>query len=73
MDSTDDSVKKLINAIEFYDGILDEQGKKSLILYILKTRLTESVKIRQNTTYASNIYLIADLKKYFLTKQSLAA
>lgn len=68
MDSTEDSVKKPIDAIEFYDFTSNERGKKSLTLSIVKTRLTESAKMRLNTTYDSNSLLIADLKEYFIKK-----
>ncbi|KAJ3651512.1 hypothetical protein Zmor_017547 [Zophobas morio] len=72
MDGTEDATKRLIDAIELYDTLLDADSKQLLITYVLKTRLTQSAKIRLRSTYTNCIELIADLRKYFLTKKSAA-
>lgn len=71
MDGSENSTKQLIDAIELYDALLDAAGKKLLTTYVLKTRLSQSAKIRLNSTYVTNELLISDLKKHFITKKSV--
>lgn len=71
MDGTENSTKQLIDAIELYDALLDAAGKKLLTTYVLKTRLSQSAKIRLNSTYTTNANLVDDLRNYFITKKSI--
>lgn len=70
MNSSEIVTKQIIDAIGLYDSLLDNDGKKLLTTYVLKTRLSESAKIRLKQTYTSNNLLIADLKRYFISKKS---
>lgn len=71
MDGSENSAKQLIDAIELYDELLDTAGKKLLTTYVLKTRLSQSAKIRLNSTYVTNDALVSDLKTHFITKKSV--
>lgn len=73
MDGSENVTKQLIDAIELYDAMLTNTGKKLLTTYILKTRLSQNAKIRLSKTYASNAELINDLKNHFITKKSAPA
>ncbi|KAG5879212.1 hypothetical protein JTB14_027078 [Gonioctena quinquepunctata] len=73
MDGTENVTKQLIDSIELYDALLDDAGKTLLTNYILKTRLSQSTKIRMNSAYVSNAQLILDLKTHFITKKSISA
>ncbi|KAF5280160.1 hypothetical protein FQR65_LT15052 [Abscondita terminalis] len=61
------------NAIELYDSLLDDNGKKLLTTFILKTRLSQSAKIRLQKEYSSNTELIKDINKHLISKQSTSA
>ncbi|KAF5270727.1 hypothetical protein FQA39_LY01465 [Lamprigera yunnana] len=63
MDGTEDVTMRLINSIELYNTLLDENGKKLLITFVLKTRLSENAKVGLQSTYNQCSELIADLKK----------
>lgn len=73
MDGSEDSTKQLIDAIELYSELIDNNSHKLLINYVLKTRLSQSAKIRLERTYATVQNLISDMKKHLLTKKSAAA
>lgn len=73
MDGSEDSTKQLIDAIELYSELLDNNSHKLLINYVLKTRLSQSAKIRLEKTYATVNNLISDMKIHLLTKKSAAA
>ncbi len=71
MDGKDTTTKQLIDSIEFYSSLLDDNGKKLLITYVQKTRLSASAKIRfGNSSYANVTELITDLKVNCLSKKS---
>ncbi|KAJ3666617.1 hypothetical protein Zmor_002052 [Zophobas morio] len=44
MDGSERVTKQLIDGIEMYDSMLDDNGKKLLTTYILKTRLSENIR-----------------------------
>lgn len=74
MNGSEDSTKQLIDCIELYSNLLDDEGKKMLITYVLKSRvLSQSAKLRLGKAYASVDLLIEDMKCHLLTKQSAAA
>lgn len=73
MDGSEDTTKQLIDSIELYSGLLNEEGKKCLINYVLKTRLSQGAKLRLANTYPNVENLISDIRKHLLTKKSAAA
>lgn len=73
MDGTDDVTKQLIDAIELYSELLDDNGKKLLINYVVKTRLSQNAKLRLEKTYNSTEDLVKDIRTHLLTKKSATA
>ncbi|CAG4979459.1 unnamed protein product [Parnassius apollo] len=63
--------KQLIDGIDMYNYKLDEASKKSLIVFVLKTRLSLSAKLR--LSYAAVDSLLSDMRKYLLQKKSAVA
>lgn len=72
MNGTEDVTKQLIDAIEMYSELLDENGQELLINFVLKTRLSQSAKLRLNKSYSSVKELLADMVTSLLTKRSAA-
>lgn len=52
-----------IDAIKFYESLLNNDNKKHLIHYVLKPRLYENTKIRLSKEYNSIENLIKDINK----------
>lgn len=73
MDGTEDATNQLIDAIQLYNDLLDADGKKLLITYVLKVKLSQSAKMRLDKTYATVEMLVSDMKKHLLTKKSATA
>lgn len=73
MNGSENVTKQLIDAIDLYNDLLDADGKKLLITYVLKTRLSQSAKIRLKQQYATVEALVTDLKGNLLTQKSPAA
>ncbi|KAJ3657722.1 hypothetical protein Zmor_009506 [Zophobas morio] len=73
MNGNESVTKQLIDAIELYDSLLDNDGKQALTNYVLKARLTESAKIRLKNVYASNALLVQDMRRFLLTTKSAAS
>lgn len=73
MDGTEDATNQLIDAIQLYNELLDADGKKLLITYVLKVKLSQSAKMRLDKTYATVEMLLSDMKKHLLTKKSATA
>lgn len=46
MDGNEDTTKKLVDSILFYEILLKNDDKKHLVNYVLKTRLSQNAKIR---------------------------
>lgn len=70
MTGDENVTKQLISNIEMYSGMIDESGKTSLITFILKSRLSESAKLRMCQNYTSISDLIKDMKSFLLPKKS---
>lgn len=73
LDGSEDTVNQLIDSIQLYSDMLTNDGKKSLVNYVLKTRLTQNAKLRLASTYNTVETLITDIKTHLLTKKSSAA
>lgn len=72
LDGQESTTKRLIDAIELYRDLLDEDGKIFLITYILKTRLSENAKLRLEKTYNNVNNLIKDMRIHLLATKSEA-
>lgn len=73
MTGEEDITKKLIDGIDFYKSMIDKESIPALISFVLKTRLSESAKLRMSQSYANCESLISDLKTNFLPKKSSTA
>lgn len=73
IDNSEKSVKQLISAIDMYSSMLQNDGKLTLINFVLKTRLSESAKLRLSSNYDSVSGLISDMKKHLLVQKSSTA
>lgn len=73
MTGDEEVTKKLIDCAEFYSQNLKKEHEQLLISFILKTRLSESAKLRIGTNYKTCTELITDMKTHLLAKQSATA
>lgn len=69
---TDDekAIKQIISNVEYYNSMLDSNGSQALIKFVLKSRLSESAKLRLCANYASVTDLIKDMREHLLPKKS---
>lgn len=70
VDDTEDKINQLIDAIKLYNDTLDEAGKKSLVTFVFKTRLSTTAKLRLEATYTSVELLVKDMKTRLLRSKS---
>lgn len=73
MDGSEDMTKRMIDSIDLYSSMIDATEQNLLINFVLKTRLTESAKLRLEKSYTSCKSLIDDIRKHLLTKKSSTA
>lgn len=73
MDGKEETTKRLIDAVDMYAEMLDVAGKKCLIKFVLKGRLSENAKLRLSTSYDTVDGLIQDMRKHLLVKKSFTA
>lgn len=68
------SVKQLIDNIQYYNSLLTKpECKKNLIKFILKSRLSQSAKLRLKNDYASVEALVKDMQTELLPKKGSTA
>lgn len=72
MNGTEDVTKQLIDSVEMYGELLDESGQELLINFVLKTRVSQSAKLRLCKTYPSVAELLTDMRTRLLTRKSAA-
>ncbi|KAJ8733555.1 hypothetical protein PYW08_001853 [Mythimna loreyi] len=70
MTGDENITKQLISNIEMYESMIDDTSKKQLIQFVLKSRLSESAKLRMRNTYSSVADLILDMRSTLLPKKS---
>lgn len=73
LEGTESTLKRLIDGIEMYSSLLDSAGQSLLIKFVLKTRLSESAKLRLLSTYTSVDDLVKDMRKHLMTKKSFTS
>lgn len=71
--NNENNIKGTIDSIEMYADMLSEAGKKLLITFVLKSRLTENAKLRMSNSYTSANDLVRDLRSTLLPKKSFTA
>lgn len=67
------NTKQLIDGIEYYQTELDSDGQLKLINFVLKSRLSQSAKLKLNTKYDSVNELVKAMKTSLLPKKSATA
>lgn len=70
MTGDENVTKQLISNIEMYESMIDDDSKKLLIQFVLKSRLSESAKLRMCSNYLSVTDLIKDMRDVLLPKKS---
>lgn len=70
MDNTETVTKQLISNIEMYSDMLDVADREKLINFVLKSRLSESAKLRLGEAYESITDLVKDMRSRLLSKKS---
>lgn len=65
--------KQLIDGIEYYDSVLKAESKTNLIQFVLKSRLSQSAKLKLNSAYTTTAELIKDMKSLLLPKKAATA
>lgn len=73
MTDKETNTKELIDSIVYYSSILDETSKKSLISFVLSTRLSQSAKLKLSCKYEKIENLIQDMRKLLLPQKSATA
>ncbi|KOB73892.1 Uncharacterized protein OBRU01_10041 [Operophtera brumata] len=73
MNNNGNNIKGIIDSVEMYSEMLSEAGKKLLIKFVVKSRLSENAKLRVFREYTVVNDLITDLRKNLLPKQSFTA
>lgn len=73
MDGQESVTVQLIDAIQLYSSMLNAEGQKQLINFVLKTRVSASAKLRLKSAYASVEELITYMRTYLLQKKSAVA
>lgn len=62
--------KQLIDGIDYYSSVIDKDTHKNLITFVLKSRLSQSAKLKLSTEYESVVKLLSDMKKILLPQKS---
>ncbi|KAG7304334.1 hypothetical protein JYU34_011273 [Plutella xylostella] len=73
---TDDEncIKQLIDNIDYYGSLLEKREcKMNLINFILKSRLSQSAKLKLDSSYTSIQDLVKDMRSCLLTKKAATA
>lgn len=73
MNSRENNIKSIIDSVEMYADMLSEAGKKLLITFVLKSRLSENAKLRMSSSYTTTSDLVKDLRSTLLPKKSFTA
>lgn len=55
MNDKDDVTQQIIEAISYYETLLDKNSKQNLINFVLKTHLSVNAKLRLKSTCSSTI------------------
>jgi hypothetical protein len=70
MTGQEDVTKQLIDGILMYSTLINDDAHKTLIDFVLKTRLSSSAKLRLKMSYISVEALVIDMRNFLLTKKS---
>lgn len=73
MDGSETVTKQLIDAIELYSSMIKDADSKLLINFVLKTRLTQSAKLRISDKHTKVSDLVDEMKFHLLPVKSATA
>lgn len=74
MTDQENNTKQLIDGIDYYNTILSKQEcKTNLIQFVLKSRLSQTAKLKMESNYTSVSALLLDMKSLLLPKKSATA
>lgn len=73
MTSQESTIIQLIDSIQLYSDMLNDEGKKQLINFVLKTRFSSGAKLRLKSNYISITDLVKDMRTHLLQKKSAVA
>lgn len=70
MTGQEDVTKQLVDGILMYSSLINDESQKTLIDFVIKTRVSSSAKLRLKTSYLSVEALVIDMRKFLLPKKS---
>lgn len=74
MNDQESNTKQLIDGIEYYSTVLTKaECKLNLINFVLKSRLSQSAKLRLNSSYDNIETLLQDMRTHLLPKKAATA
>lgn len=73
MTDKEDNTKELIDGIEYYNSLIAETSGIQLISFVLKTRLSQSAKLKLSSKYDKVDELIRDMRKHLLPQKAATA
>ena len=73
INDTELTTMQLIDGIEYYDSVLEDASKSNLIEFVLKSRLSQSAKLKLSKKYNKVSELLRDMKLHLLPKKSFIA
>lgn len=66
MTGQEDVTKQLIDGILMYSSLINDESQKTIIDFVIKTRVSSSAKLRLKTAYLSVEALVDDMRKFLL-------
>lgn len=73
MTDKEQNTKELIDGIEYYCSILSAPSQSQLITFVLKTRLSQSAKLKLSDKYEKVDELLCDMRKQLLPQKAATA
>lgn len=73
MTDKEENTKELIDGIEYYGSTLEQISVKNLITFVMKTRLSQSAKLKLLTNYENISDLLKDMRTHLLPKKAATA
>lgn len=67
------NTRQLIDAIDYYRTIIDNDSQAQLISFVLKSRLSQAAKLKLGTDYKNVSALLTDMRERLLPKKSASA
>lgn len=73
MNDQEQVTTQLIDGIEYYSSILEEGSQRNLIEFVVKSRLSQSAKLRLESSYNNVTELVKAMRLHLLPKKSYTA